>query len=224
MNEADCRPKVSTMKFDYFDIFAVSWLIIGLFWGRKRGMSQELLPLLQWVGIVAAASAFYEPFGALIHHHTFFSVLWANITAYLLIACGVHLICFSLKQFLSVKLVEKNLFGRWEFYLGMTAGATRFGCMLLVAMALMNSHVATEAELARTEKFQKENFSDIRFPTYGGLQQDVLVNSFSGRWIRSNLKSVLIATVTPAQKPQVQTTPAKSTNMLAAVPSQPPKK
>jgi uncharacterized membrane protein required for colicin V production len=211
------------MKFDYFDIFAVGWLIIGLFWGRKRGMSLELLPLMQWLGIICFAGLLYQPFGDVIHHHTFFNVLWSDVTAYLIIASGVHLLYFWAKQLVGPKLVEKNLFGRAEFYLGMTAGAMRFGCVLVMMMALMNSRITTDAELAKTEKFQKENFSDVRFPTYGGIQRDVLFKSASGRWVRSNLTSVLIASVPLPKKPAVETSAPKNTNapvatnMIAAV-------
>jgi uncharacterized membrane protein required for colicin V production len=217
-------PVVANMKFDYFDIVAVIWLIIGLFWGRKRGMSQELLPLLQWIGIVLVAGLFYGPFGLLIHQYTFFSPLWSNIAAYLLLAGLVHLIFFLLKPVFATKLVEKNPFGRGEFYLGMTAGAVRFACMLLAGMALMNSRVESEADLANTEKFQKDNFSDIRFPTYGKFQQDVLFKSFSGNLIRSNLNSFLIASVVPAPSPKVETGAPKGGKMIAEVPVQPAKK
>jgi heme/copper-type cytochrome/quinol oxidase subunit 1 len=151
-------------------------------------------------------------------------VLWSNITAYLLIAAGVHLIYLWFKQMFGVRLVEHNVFGRSEFYLGMMAGGTRFACMLLAGIALMNSRIATDAELAKTEKFQKDNFSDIRFPTYGGFQQDVLFKSFSGNLIRSNLQSVLIATVTNAPPPMVATNAPKSNKMIADVPGQPAKK
>jgi uncharacterized membrane protein required for colicin V production len=216
---AELPTVLTNARFDYFDIVAVLWLIIGLLRGRKRGMSQELLPLLQWVGIVIAAGLLYESFGQFIHHHTFFSALWSYVTAYLLVAAGVHLIYFWFKQMLAVKLVEKNFFGRSEFYLGMAAGALRYACMLLAGVALMNSRIATDDEMAKSEKFQKENFSDVRFPTYGGLQRDVLVKSFSGNWIRSNLKSVMIASVTNATSVQLETNAPKNTNMIAIVPS-----
>jgi hypothetical protein len=62
----------------------------------------------------------------------------------------------------------------------------------------MNSRVGTQAELAQMEKFQAAWFSDIRFPTYGEFQQDVLLKSFSGKWVESHLKPVLIASVTSA--------------------------
>lgn len=210
------------MKFDYFDIAAVCWLIIGLLWGRKRGISQELLPLLQWIAIVLAAGLLYEPFGLFIHKSTFFTPLWSNVTAYVLIAGGVHLIYFVAKLSLGAKLVGMNIFGRSEFYLGMVAGGARFACILLAGMALMNSRIATESELANTEKFQKENFSDIRFPTYGGFQQDVLVKSYSGKLVRSKLKSVLIATETPGTNAGTNT--LKNSKMIAAIPSPSAKK
>jgi uncharacterized membrane protein required for colicin V production len=217
-------PVVATARFDYFDTVAVGWLIIGLFRGRNRGMSQELLPLLQWLGIITAAGSLYLPFGLLIRQSTYFSALWSNVTAYLLIAAGVHLIYMWFKQMLAAKLVEKNLFGRAEFYLGMMAGATRFACMLLAGIALMNSRVVTDAELAKTEKFQKDNFEEIRFPTYGQFQQDVLFKSFSGNWVRSNLTSVMMASVTNAPSPQVATNAPKNNKLIADVPGQPAKK
>jgi uncharacterized membrane protein required for colicin V production len=195
---AVAAPVVSNAKFNYFDIFAVVWLFIGLLRGRKRGMSQELLPLLQWLGIVAAGGLLYFPFSAIVHRYTQFGGLWSNITAYLLIALGVHLIYLWFKQMLAEKLVETDPFGRGEFYLGMMAGVARFACMLVVGMALMNSRVGTQAELAQMEKFQAAWFSDIRFPTYGEFQQDVLLKSFSGKWVESHLKPVLIASVTSA--------------------------
>jgi uncharacterized membrane protein required for colicin V production len=217
-------PVMANVRFDYFDIAAIFWLIIGLFWGRKRGMSQELLPLLQWIGIVTAAGLLYAPFGLIIHQHTFFSALWSNIAAYVLIAAGVHLICLWFKQMFAAKLVEKNLFGRAEFYLGMTAGATRFACMLLAGMALMNSRVVTDAELAKTEQFQKDNFSDIRFPTYGGFQREVLFKSYSGNWVRSHLASVVIAPEAPPPLPQLKTNAQKNNSMIAEVPRPHPAK
>jgi hypothetical protein len=129
-----------------------------------------------------------------------FSTLWSNITAYILIALGVRLIYMWFKQMLAAKLVEKDPFGRAEFYLGMMAGVVRFrlhapGRLL----ALMNSHVITAAELAQTKKFQKSWFSDIRFPTYGEFQQDVLFKSFTGNLVEANLKPHLIASVNSSQ-------------------------
>jgi uncharacterized membrane protein required for colicin V production len=189
-------PKVATYaKFNYFDVIAVVWLCIGVLRGRKRGMSQELLPTLQWIAIVVVCGLFYWPLSQFIRPYAQFTVLWSNITAYFLIAVGIHVIYLWFKQMLGTKLVETDPFGRGEFYLGMTAGLVRFACMFLVAMALMNSRVATSAELAETKKFQQAWFSDISFPTYGEFQQDALIHSMTGSVVETYLKPILIATV-----------------------------
>jgi uncharacterized membrane protein required for colicin V production len=224
MHVAVLPPVVTNATFDYFDIVAVLWLIIGLWWGRKRGMSQELLPLLQWIGIVTVAGLLYGPFSLVIHQCTQFSALWSNITAYLLIMLCVHLAYLWFKKMFAEMLVKKDLFGKAEFYLGMMAGFVRFGCMLLVGMSLMNSRVATDAELAQTEKFQKDWFSDIRFPTYGGIQHDVLFKSFTGSWVQSNLKSVLIVTAPSAPAPKLETIAQRSNKMIDDILSQQRKK
>jgi len=188
-------------------------------------MSQELLPMLQWIGIVVAGGLLYWHFSALVRQYTQSSVLWSSIVAYLLIALGVHLIYLWLKQLFAEKMVEKDPFGGAEFYLGMMAGIVRFACMVLVVMALMNSHVESQAELAKTEKFQKDNFSDIRFPTYGEIQQDVLFKSFSGYLVESNLKPILIAPINTPGPPQKRESIAQKKNEdLDAILNKPGKK
>jgi hypothetical protein len=170
---------------------------------------------------------FYASLSPVVHQYTQFGALWSNVTAYLLIALGIHLIYLWFKQMLAEKLVQTDPFGRGEFYLGMMAGIARFGCMLVVGMSLMNSRVGTAAELAQMEKFQAAWFSDIRFPTYGEFQQDVLVKSFSGSWVESHLKPVLIASVTSAgaqpTRPS-ETIAQKSNKDIDEILSQPGKK
>jgi len=190
----------SRPNLNYVDLIVAVWLIIGLLRGRKRGMTQELLPTLQWVAIVVVAGLFYKPFAVVIKQYAQFEQLWSNILAYLLIAFGVHLVYLWVKHVIHEKLIGSDIFGRAEYYLGMVAGVIQFACMVIVACALMNSRVYTRAELAKTEKIQSDAFSDIRFPTYGTIQQAVLFQSFSGTLVETNLHSLLIASSTPRPK------------------------
>jgi uncharacterized membrane protein required for colicin V production len=224
MHLAALAPLLARARFNYFDFFVVVWLIIGLFRGRKRGMSQELLPLIQWLGIVVAGGLLYWSFSSLVKQYTQFSPLWSCITAYLLIAAGVHLIYLWFKQMLATKLVEKDPFGRGEFYLGMMSGVVRFACMLLFGMALMNAHVETAAELAKTEKMQADNFSDIRLPTAGQFQQDVLFRSFVGNLVEDHLKAVLIASVDIRPPPKRESIAQKSNKDIEDILAKPGKK
>jgi uncharacterized membrane protein required for colicin V production len=194
-------PAFSGISFGYFDGVVVVWLLIGIFRGRKRGMTQELLPTLQWLAIVILAGLFYLPFSGVIFQNTAGALkqLWSNITAYVLIAFAIHLFFLWIKQSIGEKLAGSDLFGRNEYYLGMMAGLLRFACMIVVLCALMNSRVYTQAELAETEKMQKKNFEDIRFPTYGSIQHAILTESYAGRLIEGNLHCVLIASVSPGK-------------------------
>ncbi|HEX4121128.1 MAG TPA: CvpA family protein [Verrucomicrobiae bacterium] len=198
MELAILPPIASHAKFDYFDIVVLDWLILGLLRGRRTGMSRELLPLLQWIGIVLAAGLFYPPVSSIINQCTYLSPLWSNVSAYLLIAAAVHLIHLWLRRLFAVKLVEWNLFGAREYHLGMIAGMARFTCILLFVLALMTSEIPPSLKPAKLANSQKAK-TGIRLPTYGELQQDVLSNSFSGNWVQSNLRPVLIAAVTPPQ-------------------------
>lgn len=188
----------SRTNFNYVDILVVVWLVAGLIHGRRSGMTQQLLPMLQWVAIVIVAGLFYQPFSLIIKQYAQFDQLWSSILAYLMIGFGVHLVYLWTKHLIQQKLVGSDLFGRAEYYFGMIAGMVAFACMLIVACALMNSRIYTKAELARTEKVQSDAFSDIRFPTFGSIQQEVLFQSYTGCLIRTNLASVLIANTKPS--------------------------
>jgi uncharacterized membrane protein required for colicin V production len=195
MQLAAFAPDLSRFRVNYVDFIVVVWLIIGLLYGRKRGMTQELLPMMQWLAMVVVAGLFYQPVALLIRQYGRFDLLWANISAYLLIAFGVHLVYLWIKHLIHQKLIGTDMFGRMEYYLGMLAGVIHFACVWVMICALMNARIITKAELAKTEKAQSDAFSDIRFPTYGSVQQAVLFQSFSGALIETNLNVVLIASV-----------------------------
>jgi uncharacterized membrane protein required for colicin V production len=197
MQMAALLPDLGRLNVNYVDLIVAVWLIMGLLYGRKRGMTQELLPMIQWVAIVVVAGLFYEPLSLQIQQYAHFEPLWSNILGYVLIAFGIHLVYLWIKHLIHQKLIGSDMFGRAEYYFGMIAGVVRFACMLIMVCALMNSRIITNTERAKTEKAQSDAFSDIRFPTYGSIQQSVLVESYTGSLIETNLSSVLIASVTP---------------------------
>jgi hypothetical protein len=127
-------------------------------------------------------------------------MLWANITAYVLIGFAINLVFIWIKEGIGEKLTGSDYFGRNEYYLGMLAGLVHFACIIIALVSLMHSRVYTPAELADIEKFQKKNFEDIRFPTYPSVQFAVLSESFTGRSIVNYLHPVLIES-TYARKP-----------------------
>src|ERR1700677_2740900 len=116
MQLAALMPGLGRLNVDYVDFIVVVWLIIGLLYGRKRGMTQELLPAIQWVAIVVVAGLFYRSLSVLIRDYARFEPLWSNISAYVLIAFGIHLVYLWMKHMFHQKLIGSDMFGRAEYY------------------------------------------------------------------------------------------------------------
>ncbi len=197
------RDFIVSQPFGYVDGLLVVWLVVGFLRGRKHGMTQELLPVLQWVGIVLLGGFFNQPLAAYIRQSTDGAIHnpWACVMAYGLIAFGTALVFALLKHWLGEKLTGSDIFGRFEYYLGILAGVTRFACMALVLLAMMHSRVVTRAELDAINAQMKKNLDDIHPPryVYGCLEQAIFTQSFTGRTVQTDLPDVLIPTFTPTQ-------------------------
>src|SRR6185295_20194295 len=128
------------LPFNAFDLFLVAVLITGIYVGRKRGMSGELLNVVKWLAILLVCALAYEPIGSLFGQTVgVFSTLTCYIIAYVGAALVVMLLFVAVKRALGGKLLGSDLFGGAEYYLGMGSGLIRFACVLLVGMALLNA-------------------------------------------------------------------------------------
>ncbi|MEO6035865.1 MAG: CvpA family protein [Verrucomicrobiota bacterium] len=189
------------LNFNYIDLIILVVLVIGIFRGRKRGISEELLTFLQWLVILFGGAAVYQPLGKQIAGVAPLSNLTCYIIAYLIFACLVKLLFLRIQRAVGEKLVSSNVFGSFEYYLGMLAGLIRFGCAMLVFMALLNAKLITEQERLETAKMQSKNFEGISFPTFGSFQQSVLFQSFTGRQVTTYMKFVLIESTASSNVP-----------------------
>jgi len=190
------------LAFSYFDAVVLVWLVVGLLRGRKHGMTQEILPMFKWVAIVLLGGYFNQPLGALIREYSSpgaFDEQWSCILAYGIIAFGTVLFFALLNHWLGDKLTGSDLFGRFEYYLGIFAGVVRFACILLVLLAVMHSRIVTQAELDAIDAQMKKNLDDIHPPryVYGCIEQTIFTQSFIGRTVQDNLPNILIPTVAP---------------------------
>lgn len=185
---------------NWFDLLVLVTLCVGVLRGRKRGMSEELLDLLQWTCIIAAGAFLYQPLGDAIVTAANLSRLASNVSAYALIAILVKLAFTALKRAVGEKLVQADTFGNFEYYLGMLAGAIRFSCILLFTINFLHAKQITDAERAATAKMQAENFGSISFPTIGSLRQGVFFESPSGQIIRKHLRPLLIEPASGGQR------------------------
>lgn len=190
--------RLDNLPFNWFDVLVLVCLGMGIFRGRKRGMSEELITLLQWIAIVVVSSMAYQPVASLLQGMTKLSQLTAYILAYLLTAGCVATVFLLVKRSLGGKLIGSDVFGKSEYYLGMPAGMLRFLCMLITALAILNARLYSREEIAAAQKFQLDNYGSEFFPGLQSLQATVFETSIAGPPIRKYLGFLLITPTAPA--------------------------
>jgi uncharacterized membrane protein required for colicin V production len=185
------------LNMSVFDGFFIAFLVVGILRGRKRGISEELLDVIQWIGVIIGAALAYPGIGALLINYAKFPPLLGNVMAYIFAAAAIVFLFKNLKRGVGEKLVQGDAFGRFEFYLGMVAGMVRFFCIALFVLAILHAKYSTPEERQRIAKLQQDNFGSISFPTLDELQYSVFYKSASGNLIRTNLSLLLIQPATP---------------------------
>lgn len=190
----------------WFDLLTIAVLVFGIWSGRKRGMSEELLPVIKWITIVFVCAAFYRELGTKFSNWTKTQPNTGFVLAYIGIGVGIHFAFGYVRRAIGEKMVGSDFFGRWEYYFGMMAGSIRCGCILLCSMALLNAAYVTDKELAERAKFQRDNFGSISFPTPGQMQRQVFYQSKTGTTIKVKLSNVLIVSAPPVAHKQEKST------------------
>ena len=111
------------------------------------------------------------------------------------------LLVFALiKRAFGGKLLGSDVFGRAEYYLGMGSGLVRFGCMLLVALALLNARYFSPTEVRAMEKYNDDVYGSDYFPSLHSVQEAVFEKSVTGPLIRQHLGFLLIKPTEPEKK------------------------
>jgi uncharacterized membrane protein required for colicin V production len=186
---------MNNLPLNWFDFVVIVCVIVGIYRGRKRGMSEELLPLLMWLSIVIGAGMGYAPLSEWSSRYTHLSPLISNIAAYLLIMAVIKGIFVLIKRMAGEKLLGADLFGRTEYYLGMLSGVIRWLCMVIVGLALMQSRLVTDDELAKLIKQDKDIYGSTFFPRFGEVQRDIFKRSFTGPYATQYVGRYLIEPV-----------------------------
>src|SRR5208283_5059791 len=199
---------LDNLPVNWFDAVVAGMLIIGLFRGRKHGMSKEILPLLKWVSLVLVCGIWYPMAAQLLVNTAELGRVPSNIFGYLLLAFVIFIVFAILKWLLASRKTENNLFGGGEYYLGMLSGMIRFACMLLAVLALLNAPYYTAAEIKKHDAYVKRWFggglySGDYFPSMHTVQEQVFTKSFTGPYIKDYLGPLLIEIAPPpAAKPE----------------------
>lgn len=163
-------------------------------------MSEELLDVIKWVTVLVAAAFVTQPAGQMLAQSSVFSLLSCYIFIYTLIVVSAKLFFGFIRKRIGDKLVSSDFFGSAEYYLGMGAGAFRYLCVIIVALAFINARYYSPEELAASRQFQESNFGDIRFPTWASFQDTVFNRSLTGAMARDFVPFCLIPPTAPEDK------------------------
>jgi uncharacterized membrane protein required for colicin V production len=171
---------------NWWDLVLTILLGIGLFRGRKRGMSEELLDLVKSVATVVLAGMGYKAFGTILRGYTGLPVLTMYIAAYVLIAIGIKVVFGLLKRAAGEKLLGSDTFGPLEYYLGMASGVVRWFCGVFTVLALLHGWEVTDAEYNAKVAADKALYGDdfFTFFTVGYQQRAIFRHSASGPFIK----------------------------------------
>jgi uncharacterized membrane protein required for colicin V production len=184
---------MSTLNVNWVDFLFILLLCVGLLHGRKRGMSQELLDIIKWPIIVLVGGVFSDPLGRMLWQSTaMLGPLFWIVTTYVTVMMLVMISFAMIKRGSGQKLVGSDAFGASEYYLGMMAGAFRYLCIMIVAMALLNARQYSADEIRAKTKYQEDNFGTTFFMTLPDLQKQVFKESFLGSLAHEYLQLVLI--------------------------------
>lgn len=202
---------LDNLPINWFDMAVLLVLALGLFRGRKNGMTKEVLRVFQWLAVVIVCGLFYDTAAQALINIGAWNRLTCYVIGYLILAFLVWLVFAVLKRIFVPRLIGSNIFGGGEYYLGMFSGMVRFACMVFFALALLNAPVYTQAEILAHQAYVKRWFGG---GVYGGnyipdlytVQQNVFKKSFVGPYIKDYLGTLLINTEPPeSEKPVAKT-------------------
>jgi uncharacterized membrane protein required for colicin V production len=188
------------LPINAFDFVVVAVLVLGIFRGRKHGMSEELIGLLTWLAVLFGCAAVYDPLGKMLAQSSPFSLLSSYLMVYVVAALVILGLFALVRRGIGGKLVGSDLFGRAEYYLGVGSGMVRWSCILLTALALLNARYYSYTEAHAMEKYQDDLYGSNYFPTLHSVQSVVFEKSLIGSWIHENLAFLLIRPTEPEDK------------------------
>ena len=186
---------LAELNLAWFDGAVLLLLWVGLIRGRTKGVSSQLLELLQWLGTVFLGVLLYRPIGHWLQPHLQVSSVAANVIAFLLIGGLLKLAIARLEDGMSEKLLSGDYFGRMEYPLGMLAGVLIHAAMILAALSLTRARLVTTEEVNLARKKQLAELGSTFFPDLGKVQEEIFEKSMSGKFIHQHLGQHLIQPV-----------------------------
>ena len=129
------------------------------------------------------------------------------MSAYLVILSVIFIIFTLIGRKYNPKLEGSSFFGGNEYYWGVAASLVRYVCLILVALALLNAPLYSQADIAAAKAYNNrwfgggmKEFSGDFIPSVYEVQDNIFKQSLTGPLIRNNLSVILINPVAKETK------------------------
>ena len=198
---------LNNLPVNWFDVLLVVVLCLGLWRGRRNGMTKEIMPMFQWLTLVLVCGLGYPLFAPTYTNTLGAGKLASAMLGYGTLALATWMVFYILKRIFVPLLTGSNFFGSGEYYLGMFSGMIRFACVLVAALALLNAPFYTTAEIQAHKAYVQRWFgggmySGNFFPDVNTVQEQVFKKSLTGPYLKNYLGMLLIETAPPTVKQQ----------------------
>jgi len=196
---------LNNLPFNWFDVVFVVILCLGLWRGRRNGMTKEVMPTFQWLTLILVCGMFYPLFAPTYTNTLGTGKLASAVLGYFTLALATWVVFSILKRIFVPLLTGSNIFGGGEYYWGTVFGMIRFACMLVAALSLLNAPFYTTAEIQAHNAYVARWFgggmySGNFFPDINTVQEQVFKKSFTGPYLKNYLGTLLIDTAPPNVK------------------------
>ena len=185
------------IRYYWFDLITLIVVISGLLYGRKRGLTLELVPLLHWITLIIVCGTFYAPIGAPIARWVEIQPNEAYVFVYLFLAVLVSYGFWTIKRTIAKGLPGSKCFGDAEFPLGAAAAAVRFVCIQFACLALISAQYVPAEELSEQPYFYQAEPGAL--PSPAAVQRGIFLRAKSGRWLKYYFGKWLIAAEPPVK-------------------------
>jgi uncharacterized membrane protein required for colicin V production len=175
----------------WFDWVALTLPIFGAWRGGRRGLSEELLPALQWVAILGLGALVAPFLGSGLARLTGLSPAIATSVAYLGLAGVLKLTFLGLARLLDAQR-QKLHFGAFEHFVGALLGTARYASMVLLCLAVAAGFDTANLRQSLSKTSREETFESLCGEVMVTLQQDIVERSITGVWARRDLNVLML--------------------------------
>lgn len=185
------------VALNWFDLAVVGLVAFGAARGRKGGMSEEALPLIQWLAIILGGGHLAPPLGSMLAVASGLSAGTCTLVSYGLVALVLSWLFTLMARAMGEKLTSTDAFGRLEYPAGIVSGGLRYLCMAVLVLALFSGVSLGPAGRAAATRPQDGSFGRIAMPSIASLRQTLVEDSLTGRLLRTHASQLLLQPVPP---------------------------